>query len=151
MRHTTVCTATLNGTIDSIWATWTDMTSYPRWGDREDSVTLDGPFAEGVTGRSRQTGAKNEDPFVVTRVEPTARWTNETPLPGGKLVLDHTLSPTADGHVTVTKTYTAHGPVSPLFRIWFARGIRRDMPAWFTALQVEAARRVQEQTDEQST
>ena len=41
----------------------------------------------------------------------------------------------------LVKTYRVHGPLSVLFRLYFGREIRRNMPATFAALAVEAGRR----------
>lgn len=47
------------------------MVSYPQWDAREEVVRLDGPFQEGTTGFSKQTGRRPGWPFTLTRVEPT--------------------------------------------------------------------------------
>ena len=31
------CEATVTGTLDSLWDTWTDMLSYPEWDPREEA------------------------------------------------------------------------------------------------------------------
>ena len=68
------------------------------------------------------------------------RWVNELPMPGGRLVIDHHLEAVSGGGSAVRKTYTAHGPMAVLFKLFFGRGIRRGMPASFAALEAEAGR-----------
>jgi hypothetical protein len=133
--------STVTGEPSSLWATWTDMAAYPSWDPREETLRIDGPFEPGTTGFSKQTGPRAGADFRITRVEPTTRWTIETPLPGGKLVLDHRLEPQEGGTVRLVKRYEAHGPMSLAFRLVFAKGIRAEMPATFAALAREAERR----------
>jgi hypothetical protein len=135
------CEATITGTLHDVWTTWTDMASYPEWDKREEMLRIDGPFAEGVTGFSKQVGPRPGSPFRVTKVVPETRWVNEAPLPGGRLVIDHTLTELPDGRVHLVKRYEAHGPMSLAFRLFFARGIRAEAPGTFSALEKEAARR----------
>ena len=135
------CDTTIDGTVDSVWATWTDMASYPEWDPREESLRIDGPFEAGTTGFSKQVGGRPGADFRLTLVEPEERWKNELPLPGGRLVIDHWLSPTDDGRLHVIKRYEVHGPMSLPFRLFFARGIKEGAALTFAALEAEAARR----------
>ncbi|MCU1513691.1 MAG: hypothetical protein JWO10_781 [Microbacteriaceae bacterium] len=141
MTYTIDCTARLAGDAQSIWDTWTDMASYPNWDPREEELRIDGPFAVGTTGFSKQAGPRAGTTFELTRVEPITRWTNECPLPGGRLVLDHYIETMSDGRVSVLKRYQVHGPLEILFRLFFGRGIRAGAPATFAALEAEALRR----------
>jgi len=94
----------------------------------------------GTTGFSKQVGQRPGTTFGLTRVEPRTRWTNQTPLPGGRLLIDHRLVPQVHGTVRLVKRYEAYGPMSLAFRLFFARGIPAEMPATFAALAAEAAR-----------
>lgn len=138
------CEATVTGELDALWDAWTDMAAYPSWDPREEELRIDGPFQAGTTGFSKQVGPRPGSTFTVTGVEPKSRWTNEAPLPGGKLVIDHWLHPQPDGTIRLVKRYEAYGPMSVAFRFVFARGIRAEMPATFAALAREAARRATE-------
>jgi hypothetical protein len=137
------CVATLAGDQQAIWDTWTDMASYPSWDPREEELRIDGPFAVGTTGFSRQVGPRAGSTFRLTRVEPVSRWTNECPLPGGRLVLDHHLESLGDGRVSVLKRYEVHGPFEIVFRLLIGRGIRAEAPSTFAALEAEAKRRAE--------
>lgn len=141
MQYTVTVEAELAGSIESIWAVLADMPAYPTWDARVAECELDGPFATGTTGRSVPPGGKGSA-FRLVEVVPGERWTNELPLPGGRLMISYDLAATGSGRVQVTKTYVAHGPVAIAFRLWYARGIRRELPETFAALEAEAARRV---------
>ncbi len=141
MRYVVDCEAQINGDIDSVWEVWTDMASFPEWDKREQALRLDGPFAVGVTGFSKQIGPRPGSPFRVIAVEAKRRWVNECPLPGGRLVLDHRLEDSGNGKVKVTKRYEVLGPMAIAFRFVFSRAIIRDTPETLNALGVEARRR----------
>ena len=141
MGYTVECEATVPGDLSDVWATWSDMAAYPQWDPREEEMRFEGPLAPGATGWSKQKGGRAGSDFTVVLVHSGRRWTNETPLPGGKLVIDHTLTEAAPGQVRVVKTYTAYGPISPLFRFHYARGIRKENPSTFAALAQEVRRR----------
>jgi hypothetical protein len=117
------------------------MVRYPEWDPREQALRLDGPFEAGTTGWSKQVGPRPGSPFRLVRVEAPNRWTNESPLPGGRLSIDHLLTDRGDGTVHLTKRYEVHGPMQLAFRLIFAHAIRRDTPGTFTALEAETARR----------
>ncbi len=141
MAYTVDCRTTLHGSRDQIFGVWSDMASYPQWDPREQELRLNGPLAVGTTGWSKQKGGRAGSDFTVVRVEPGRRWTNETNLPGGKLVIDHTLTETGPGEFELVKSYAAHGPVGPLFRLFYAREIRRENPRSFAELAAEISRR----------
>ena len=134
------CEAVIEADPDALWQVWTAIASYPSWDPREDQARLDGDFAVGTTGFSKQKGRRPGAPFELIVVEPKTRWASESPLPGGKLVIDHHLEVLDDGRIKLSKRYEAHGPMQVLFRLVFAKGIRRDVPGSFAALGAEARR-----------
>jgi hypothetical protein len=79
-------------------------------------------------------------PVTLVAVNEMRNWTVEHALPGGRLVVDHWMAPAGDGSVRVGKRYEVHGPMSVVYRLLFARGIRRSMPEAFASLEREANR-----------
>jgi hypothetical protein len=77
-------------------------------------------------------------PVTLVAVNEMRNWTVEHALPGGKLVIDHWMTPLADGGVRVGKRYNVHGPMSIVYQLFLARGIRKSMPEAFAALEREA-------------
>ena len=146
MRYVIDCEATISGDITSVWQTWTDMPSFPDWDPREEVMRLDGPFAVGTTGWSKQRGGRGGSAFVLKIVEPQQRWANEIALPGGHLTIDHTLTPVGVDKVHIVKRYCVDGPMAIAFRLVFAREIRAHTPQTLTALETEVARRRQQAT-----
>ena len=141
MRYQIDCEQTISGTLDSVWATWTDLASFPRWDPREEEMRFDGPFAAGATGFSKQRGGRPGSTFRILQVEPKTRWVNQVPLPGGTLTMDHVLTEAGRGKVHLLKRYMVEGPMALAFRLLFARGIRAEAPLTFSALEREAQRR----------
>jgi hypothetical protein len=74
-------------------------------------------------------------PVTLVAVEEQRHWTVEHALPGGRLVVDHWMEPVADGRVRVGKRYEVHGPMSIVYRLFFARRIRRSLPDQLAALE----------------
>jgi Polyketide cyclase / dehydrase and lipid transport len=131
---------TITGDIAAIWAVWTDMPRFPDWDPREEQTRLDGPFQPGTSGYSKQRGNPG-GPFTLAAVEPQRRWTVQSALPGGTLIIDHLVEPAGDGKVRVGKRYEVRGPLIPLFRLWYGPRVRRALGGTFTALEREVARR----------
>jgi hypothetical protein len=130
----------VDGDLDQIWDVWTDLASFPRWDPREERTEPRGPFAVGTTVWSKQRGNPGGE-STITGIEPRRRWTAESPLPGGRLVIEHVVEPVGPGRVKVAKHYEAHGPLVALFRLYYGPRVRRALPETFRALQREAARR----------
>ncbi|MDI2128972.1 SRPBCC family protein [Yinghuangia seranimata] len=143
MHYTLDVETVVSADHESVWRTWTDMERFPEWDPREEETRLDAPFGVGATGWSKQKGT-SRSPIRISAVEPGALWQVETPLPGGKLVIDHRVDDAGDGRVRLSKRYVAYGPVSLAFRAYYGRRIRREMPASFAALVAESRRRAGE-------
>jgi hypothetical protein len=130
----------IQGDVERLWAVWTDLPLFPEWDPREEQTRPNGPFAEGTTVWSKQKGNPGGEATIIG-IEDSRRWTVESALPGGKLVIDHELEPTDSGRVIARKRYAVHGPLSIVFRLWYGPRVRRALPEPFTALEQEAARR----------
>jgi hypothetical protein len=76
-------------------------------------------------------------PITVIAVNEMQNWTVEQSLPRGKLVIDHWMTPLEDGHVHVGKRYDVYGPMEVVYRLVFARKIRKSLPQAFAALESE--------------
>jgi hypothetical protein len=77
-------------------------------------------------------------PITLVAVDELHRWTVEHALPGGKLVIDHRMEPLTGGAVRVGKRYEVRGPMSIVYRLFFAGAIRRALPETFAALERRA-------------
>ena len=131
------CTATVTAPTRAIWEAWTDIDRFAEWDPREEQARLDGPFAVGATGYSKQRGNPG-GPFTIVAVQDGRSWTAKCPLPGGDLRIEHRLRQHADGQVLTLVRYEVRGPLSPLFRFVFAPRLRRELPESFAALEKRA-------------
>lgn len=80
---------------------------------------------------------------VATDVAHWAEWDphSEAGIPFGKLRGRRTYEPQGDGTVRVSEEVEVHGPMGPLFKLIWEKGMRADMPRTFAALAREAVRR----------
>lgn len=81
-------------------------------------------------------------PVTLVAVNEMRNWTVEHALPRGKLVIDHWMIPLGDGRVRVGKRYDVSGPMSAVYRLFFARGFRASWPEDLVALKRDTNRRV---------
>lgn len=132
--------AVITGGIEAVWRVATDVNAWPDWDPHERAARLDGGFEAGGTGWSRPNGGPATE-WTITHVDPPHGWGSECGLPGGRLTGWNAFEPLPGGRVRCTKRIRVTGPLVPLFRLWFARGIRRDMARTFAALEAEVARR----------
>jgi len=77
-------------------------------------------------------------PVTLVAVNEMRNWTVEHALPAGKLVVDHWMQPQTGGGVRIGKRYEVRGPMSIVYRVFFAGAIRRSVPAEFAALERQA-------------
>lgn len=143
MMYTLDVDATVAGDADALWQVWTDYDRFAEWDPREQESRLDGAFAVGAQAWSRQRGY-GRNRVTLTAIEVTdpadRRWEATTPLPGGRLVIDHRVTDLGGGRVRLAKRYTAYGPLTLLFRAYYGRRIRRELVDSFVALAAEGAR-----------
>ncbi len=132
----------ITGDLAAVWAVATDVDSWPAWDPHELAARLDGPFAPGGTGWSKPNGGPGTA-WTITEVVEQHRWASECALPGGKLAGENVFESLGDGRIRCAKTIRVCGPLVPLFRLYFGRGMRRDMFRTWAALEREAARRAQ--------
>lgn len=137
MKFVLTQTAEIEANVEGVWAAWSNVAAFPEWDPREIATSIDGPFQVGATGWSKQRGNPRA-PFRITAVAAPHAWSSECPLPGGRLEISHLVEEIGGGRVRVTKTYTAHGPMTLAFRLHFGRRIRKQMPASFAALGARA-------------
>ncbi|MFJ4653132.1 SRPBCC family protein [Nocardia sp. NPDC088792] len=132
--------AVITGEVAKIWAVATDVARWSEWDPHEEESRFDGEFAAGAEGWVKPKGAP-AGPFTIVAVEPEQSWTSEAGIPFGKLRGHRTYEPLGDGTVRVAERVEVHGPMGPLFKLIWEKGMRRDMPRTFAALEKEARSR----------
>jgi hypothetical protein len=72
-------------------------------------------------------------PVTLVAIDEMRSWTVQHRLPGGKLLIEHWMTPLDNERVQVGKRYQVYGPMSIAYRI-LAPGIRRSAKAALAAL-----------------
>lgn len=138
--------ATVTGELSAIWATVTDAGTWADWDPHLVDCGFDGPFHPGATGWTKLHGTpgNQKGPFTVTAVDPERSYVTESPMPMGKMVISTGFENVAGDQVRITRDVILYGGFVPVFRLFFLKGMRRDIPSTFAALGEEAARRTAE-------
>jgi hypothetical protein len=96
---------------ETIYALYSDVSTWPAWDDAITAMRLDGPFAAGASGT---LGLKDGPtlPFTLTAVLPNRGFTDETPVPDGVIRFAHDLQPLPDGGTRITHRVSIDGPAA---------------------------------------
>lgn len=138
--------ATITGELTAVWATATDAGTWADWDPHLVDCGFDGPFRPGATGWTRLHGTpgNSKGPFTVTAVEPERSYSTESPMPMGKMLITTEFEQHGGDQVRISRHVALYGGFVPIFRLFFLKMMRRDIPRTFAALGQEAARRTAE-------
>ena len=134
---------TIDADIAQVWRIVSDVPHWHVWDPHVEQSRFEGEFAVGGKGWTKPKGAPAGS-FVVTDVDPQRGYSTRSPMPFGKMLISNTYQPVESGRVAVGRTVEVHGPFVPIFRLFWAKGMRADVRTSFTALEAEARRRVGE-------
>lgn len=137
---------TITGELSAVWETATDAGTWADWDPHLADCGFDGPFAPGSTGWTKLHGTpgNTKGPFTVTAVDHERSFSTESPMPMGKMLITTRFEPVGGDQVSITRDVELHGGFVPFFRLFFLKGMRRDIPNTFEALGREAGRRALE-------
>jgi hypothetical protein len=96
-------------TPDAIWALYEDVSTWPEWDAQAEWVTRDGPFLAGTVGAMKFKGQEPLD-YRLAKVEPGREFTDETPVGGLLVRVEHRLEPLGPRRVRITYSAQIHGP-----------------------------------------
>jgi hypothetical protein len=113
---TTIARATGASTAEpaAFFAIWADVATWPEWNSDIDWVRLDGPFAEGTTGKLKPKGGPAVK-YAVDRLVPGRQYRDVSKLIGARLHFDHVLGRTDDGRTSVQVEISMTGPLRGLW------------------------------------
>ncbi len=125
----TIVTASAGSSAEpsAFFARWTDHASWTDWDPDLAWVHLDGPVAEGTTGRLKPTGGPRVR-FTITTLRPDREYTDTSRLFGARLVFQHLAEPTAAG-TTLEVRVSMSGPLAPVWARILGGGFRTSAPA----------------------
>jgi hypothetical protein len=122
----------------ALWRLYSDVSTWPRWDDAFEAVTLDGPFAAGSGGLLELRG-QAPLAFRIVEAEPERGFVDETEIPGGVIRFRHRIEPADPGGVRLTHEVEieAPGPLAEQLGAKITAGIPNTM-ARIAALAEEA-------------
>jgi uncharacterized protein YndB with AHSA1/START domain len=126
-------------TPQSVWQLYTDSTTWPEWDYGIELVELDGPFADGSTGRITPRG-RDTIPFTVVDVTENVSFTDETAFDGIVLRFIHRLAEVDGGRTRITHRVEISGPASDAVGPQIGPSITGDIPVTVANLAEIAAR-----------
>lgn len=96
-----------------VWRIWSDVNTWPEWNPDMKESRLDGPLKVGTTGMiNTRSGGKHD--VVVTHYEEGRSFELEsTAMPGTKMAIRATISPTAGG-TRISQAFEARGLLAPV-------------------------------------
>ncbi|HKF78051.1 MAG TPA: SRPBCC family protein [Candidatus Dormibacteraeota bacterium] len=108
---------------DRVWQIWSDVSTWPRWNPDVLSISIDGAFASGTTGRMT-TRAGGTHAITLQTVQPGRSFRLETsPIPLGRFAFRCEVRPTGSGSSTISQSITIGGPLGPLYSAMMGRRI----------------------------
>jgi uncharacterized protein YndB with AHSA1/START domain len=121
-----------------VWSLWADGAGWARWNPTIAQGSMDGPIAEGTTGK--HTGVTGrESTYVIHDVQPGTGFTAESPLPGARLRIEHEVSDEPGGGSRVTQRAVLVGPLARIWSLVIGKQLKHDMAAAVGGLARAAA------------
>ena len=116
--------------VQAIWRLYSDVTTWPSWDSGILTVELDGPFADGATGK---IVLREQDTFSfrILSAVPNKGFSDETEIPGLGAVIRfiHTLGETPSGSTKVTHRVEIDGSAADTLGPAITAGIPKTMEA----------------------
>lgn len=124
---------------EAVFAAWRNVAGWATGDGPIRTASIDGPFAIGAVIKVK---AKRFPPstFVITKIDGPGSWSDESRLPGLRMVFDHLATPGAGG-TAITERVTMTGPLAGLA----GRVMRKRMIKLFVASSKATAARAEAQ------
>ncbi len=100
---------------DRLWSLWSDPSTWNQWNPDVQSVSLNGPFADGSTG-TMTTKRGGTHQIRLADVKPRQSFRLETQvLPLTRFAFICRIAPGAAGRTTISQSLAMSGPLAPVF------------------------------------
>jgi uncharacterized protein YndB with AHSA1/START domain len=123
-----------------VWSMWEDGAGWASWNPTIAEGAMDGPIAEGTTGRVTHVKGRKST-YVIRDVTPGAGFTAESVLPAAHLRIEHEVSDEPGGGSRVTQRAVLVGPLGRMWSLMLGRELKHDMAAAVGAMVRVAAER----------
>ena len=99
---------------DRVWAVWSDTATWKNWNPNVKEMEMDGPFAEGTTGRMHTNQGRTHH-ITLANVQPGKGFDLHTKvIPGTNFTFHCTIEGKPAGS-TVSQSIEVKGPLGPIF------------------------------------
>lgn len=122
----------------ALWRLASDVGGWSRWNPTIAEASLDGPFAEGTTGRLRTSQGRLTQ-VTLYDVVPESGFVAASRLLGAELRIEHQLADAPGGQALVIERAVLRGPLARVWSLILARQLERDMASGAGALAQAAA------------
>lgn len=123
---------------ERVWRYWSDVSTWPEWNPDVLSITIDGPFAGGTSGRMR-TRTGGEHAITLRDVQPGRSFRLETAaLPLARFVFRCEVRPSGTDVAVISRSVTMHGLLGPAFSAVMGRRIAEGFEAILSGLKAAA-------------
>lgn len=119
---------------------WEDGAGWASWNPTIADGSMDGPIAEGTSGRVTHVKGRKST-YVVRDVTPGSGFTAESVLPAAHLRIEHEVSDEPGGGSRVTQRAVLVGPLGRMWSLLLGRELKHDMAAAVRAMVRVAAER----------
>lgn len=111
---------------ESVWALWTDISSWPKWDHGIESAKLNDSFETNGTGWLKPKGGPKVK-FKIVSMEKNLNFHSRSRLPLTKLDFKHFIKKDGDS-IVVTHEVEMSGPLSFIFSKIVGANIKKDLP-----------------------
>jgi hypothetical protein len=122
----------------AVWDVWADVAAWPSWNPTVAAAALDGPFADGASGKFKHVNGVRSK-IVLRDVRPGIGFVVASGLPGARLRIEHEVTGVPEGGSRVTERAVVDGPLGRLWSLLLRRQLRRDVTDGTEATAREAA------------
>jgi hypothetical protein len=131
------CAIDTSASPEALWRLWSQPSTWPDWNPDVESISLDGPFASGATGRMR-TKRGGEHPIRLEEVADGRSFQLETAaLPGTRFHFRCEIAPRGGGS-RISQAISMSGPLGGLFSAMMGAKIAQSFEPILKGLAAKA-------------
>ncbi|WP_123042491.1 SRPBCC family protein [Cohnella candidum] len=140
-------TITTKAKAETIWKLYSDISTWTSWDKGIVSVSLEGPFVQGMRGFLQPEG-KEKLPYELTEVNPLQGFSDVTDIPGAGIQVSFThILTESDGETQITHRVRITGPNAETLGPRFGAHMPKSVPHSMEGLAALALKMEREQSE----